>query len=98
MADMFEPIGPPPLGNRVKLLLNLWCVLLPVWLALSLAAGGFRTNVGGNLIVISWLLYPLLLWMAFLLKRSKPYLAALPALSAVAMFISGEIDNLLRHS
>ena len=95
---MFETIEPPPLNQGVKLALVLWCVLAPFWAVLSLGAAAFRTNVGGNLYAISWALYPLLLWIAFLFKRLKPYLAALPTLSFVAMYISGAIDNLLRHA
>ena len=95
---MFEPIGPPPLSNGVIRLLTLWCMLLPIWFISALAAAGFRTHVGGNLFAISWGLYPVLLLLAFVFKRSKPYLNLLPAIIPVAMFISGEVDNLLRHS
>lgn len=95
---MFEPIGPPPLDNRVRLLVILWCILLPFWFVMSLGAGGLRTRVGGDLYVISWVSYPLLLWIAFIYKRSRLFLAALPGLSLVAIFISAEIDNLLRSS
>jgi len=94
---MFEPIGPPPLSKGVIKLLTLWCMLLPLWFLSALAAGGFRTYVGGHLFVIAWILYPVLLWMAFFFKRSRPYLTLLPALSFVVMVISSELDDLLRH-
>lgn len=97
-AHMFEPVEPPPLNKGVKALLALWCTFLPFWLLLSLGAAAFRTNVGGNLFVTSWGFYPVLLLIAFVFKRSRPYLTLLPALSLVAMFISGEVDNLLRHT
>jgi hypothetical protein len=46
--------------------------------------------------VVSWGLYPVLLFIALLFKRSRPYLALLPALSFVAMVISEKVDHLLR--
>jgi hypothetical protein len=93
---MFEPIGPPPLANRVSLLLLVWCMLLPFWLLMSLGAGGIRTKIGGHLYVISWVSYPLMLGLAFFYKRSKPFLVILPGVSFAAIFVSAEIDNLLR--
>ena len=95
---MFEQTGPPPLDKGVVALLILWCLLLPVWVVSPLAATGFRTNVGVKLFVIAYLLYPVFLFLAFLFKRSKPYLLAFPAVSFVLMFISGWIDDLLRHT
>ena len=95
---MFEPIGPPPLDKNVTRLLTLWCILIPLWLISAIGAAGFRTSVGGNLFVISWGLYPVLLILAFVFKRSKPYASLLPFLSLIAMFISGEVDNMLRHT
>jgi hypothetical protein len=94
---MFEQTGPPPLDKRIVALLILWCMLLPVWVVSPIAATGFRTDVGVNLFVIAYFLYPAFLFLAFLFKRSRPYLLAFPAFSFVLMFISGWIDDLLRH-
>jgi hypothetical protein len=94
---MFEQVGPPPLDNRVKSLLIAWCILIPVWMALTLAAGAFRSKLCGYLFLVAWGLYPILLWIAFLFKRSKPYLALLLAVSFATMIISSELDELLRH-
>ena len=95
---MFEPIGPPPLNKGVKALLALWCILVPIWLLLAMAAGAFRTQMGGHLFLIAWILYPVLLWLAFFFKRSRPYLTLLPTLSFVAMLISDKVDDLLRNT
>lgn len=94
---MFEPIDPPPIDKRFTGLIAVWCSLVPIWLVMSLAAGGFRTTVGGNLFVASWASYPVLIVVAFGFQRVKPSLALLPALSIAAMFISGAVDNLLKH-
>jgi hypothetical protein len=72
-------------------------MLLPVWVVSPIFATGFRTDVGVNLFVIAYILYPTFLFLAFLFKRSRPYLLAFPAFSFVLMFISGWIDDLLRH-
>jgi hypothetical protein len=94
---MFEQVGPQPLENRVRSLLIAWCILIPIWLALSLAAGAFRSKLCSYLFLGSWVLYPILLLIAFLFKRSKPYLALLPAVSFATMIISSKLDYLLRH-
>jgi hypothetical protein len=95
---MFEPIGPPPLAKNVTKLLTLWCMLIPFWFFSAMGAAGFRTEVGGDLFVISWGLYPVLLFLALFFKRSKPYASLLPFLSLIAMFISGRVDDMLRHT
>ena len=92
---MFEQVGPPPLDKRVVALLTLWCVLSSIWIVSPIGATGFRTDVGVKLFVIAYLLYPAFLFLAFLFKRTKPYLASFPAFSFVLMFISGWIDDLL---
>ena len=95
---MFETIGPPPLKKGVGVLLTMWCIFIPVWLLLSMAAGAYRTHAGGNLFLISWALYPVLLFLAFFFKRSRPYLTLLPILSVGMFIVSEEVENLLRHT
>ena len=67
--------------------------MLP-WLGVAaLAVGGRTTLLLSVLYIASFLSYPVLMGVAFFYRRTKPHLVALPALSFVAVFVTGIIED-----
>ena len=91
---MFESLDPPPLEPGVKFALILWVLLLIVWPIALMGAGmageGHRhPNQLANLTLVwSVLLYPVLVFVAFLFRRMEPRLVSLPGLSFFVGFIA----------
>jgi hypothetical protein len=86
-------LGPPPLSAGVEVVLTLWLVILVPWVpAFTLIGTGMAFEGGYTvdafLFVIGAWAYPILVAVAYYLRRRKPQLVYLPILTLIPMFAS----------
>ena len=87
---MLEPDW-TPLWTRVKVMLAVWFVLLPLWLLFALMGTGMafeggKTNDAYYFIFTIWT-YPFLLGIAFFCRRRFPNLVWLPLLTVLLLVL-----------
>ena len=85
--SVFETTEKAPLDKTVRIILIVWCLLLPLW-AIVASISGMAFDSGSTIsayVVFIWFVfaYPILLGLAFLCRRRKPWLVWLPSLAFV---------------
>ena len=96
---VLETSGKPPLDKRVKVMLIVWCLLLPLW-AIFGSLSGMAFDNGPSVsayIVVYWFVfaYPTLLVIAFFCRRKNPLLVWLPSLAFLIPFGDFLIEELV---
>ena len=96
---VFDASERPPLDKTVKVMLIVWCALLPLW-AMFAAVSGMAFDSGPTLsayVAFFWLVfaYPILLGIAFFCRRKKRWIVWLPSLVFVLPFADFVMENVI---